>query len=68
MVQIVNIDADILQKVPHVIELLYEIFGAKTIGIFAVVVDNELGFVGRDNGNCVYIHKDGYNHFTIKNY
>lgn len=66
MVQIVNIDAEILQKVPHVIELLYEIFGAKTIGIFAVVVNNELGFIGRDNGNCVYIHKDGYNHFTLK--
>lgn len=66
MVQIVNLDEETLQSVPHVIELLYEIFGAKTIGLFAVVVDNQLGFVGRDGGNCVYIHKDGYNHFTLK--
>ncbi len=65
MVQIVNLDEETLKKVPNVIELLYEIFGAKTIGLFAVVVDNELGFIGRDGGNCVYIHKDGYNHFTL---
>lgn len=65
MVQIVEIDEDLLRNVPHVIELLYEIFGAKTIGLFAVVVDNQLGFVGRDGGNCVYIHKDGYNNFTL---
>lgn len=66
MVQIADIDEETLQKVPHVIELLYEIFGEKTIGLFAVLVDNELGFVGRDGGNCVYIHKNGYNHFTLK--
>ena len=66
MVQIVDMDEETLQQVPHVIELLYEIFGAKTIGLFAVLVDNKLGFVGRDGGNCVYIHKDGYNHFTLK--
>lgn len=66
MVQIVSITEEMLQNIPHVIELLYEIYGAKTIGLFAVVVDDELGFVGRDGGNCVFIHKDGYNHFTIK--
>lgn len=65
MVQIVNLDEETLKKVPNVIELLYEIFGAKTIGLFAVVVDTELGFIGRDGGNCVYIHKEGYNHFTL---
>lgn len=65
MVQIVNLDEETLKKVPNVIELLYNIFGAKTIGLFAVVVDNELGFIGRDGSNCVYIHKDGYNFFAL---
>lgn len=65
MVQIVNIDEETLNKIPNVIELLYELYGAKTIGLFAVVVDNQLGFVGRDGGDCVYIHKDGYNQFKL---
>lgn len=65
MVQIVECTEDILKSVPNVIELLYEIYGAKTIGLFAVVVDNELGFIGRDGANCVYIHKNGYNNFTL---
>jgi hypothetical protein len=38
MVQIIEITEDLLPKVPHVIELLYELYGAKTIGIFAVLV------------------------------
>lgn len=65
MIQITNIDSETLQEIPNVIELLYEIFGPKTIALFAVVVNNELGFIGRDGGNCVYIHKDGYNNFTL---
>lgn len=65
MVQIINLDEQILKSVPHVIELLYEIYGPKTIGLFAVVVDNELGFVGRDGGDCVYIHKNGFNQFSL---
>lgn len=65
MVQITNLDTETLQKIPNVIELLYEIFGAKTVALFAVVVNDELGFIGRDGGNCVYIHKDGYNNFTL---
>ena len=65
MVQIIEITEDLLPKVPHVIELLYELYGAKTIGIFAVLVDGKLGFVGRDGANCVYIHDEGYNRFTL---
>ena len=65
MVQIVEITEELLPKVPHVIELLYELYGAKTIGLFAVLVDDKLGFIGRDGANCVYIHKDGYNRFTL---
>lgn len=65
MVQIVELDEELLQKVPHVIELLYEIYGAKTIGLFAVLVNGDLGFVGRDGANCVFIHKEGYNNFTL---
>ena len=65
MVKIVEINEEIIRDVPHVIELLFHIFGPKTIGLFAVVVDGELGFVGRDGGNCVYIHKNGYNNFTL---
>ena len=43
MVQIVEITGDLLPKVPHVIELLYELYGAKTIGLFAVLmkIDDE---------------------------
>ena len=65
MVQIIEITEDLLPKVPHVIELLYELYGAKTIGLFAVLVDDKLGFVGRDGGDCVYIHDKGYNRFTL---
>ena len=64
MVQIVEITEDLLPKVPHVIELLYELYGAKTIGLFAVLVDGKLGFIGRDGVDCVYIHENGYNRFT----
>ena len=53
MVQIVEITEELLPKVPHVIELLYELYGAKTIGLFAVLVDDKLGFIGRDGANCV---------------
>ena len=63
MVQIVEITEDLLPKVPHVIELLYELYGAKTIGLFAVLVDGKLGFIGRDGVDCVYIHENGYNRF-----
>ena len=65
MVQIVEITGDLLPKVPHVIELLYELYGAKTIGLFAVLVNDNLGFIGRDGADCVYIHNDGYNRFTL---
>lgn len=65
MVQIVEITEDLLPKVPHVIELLYELYGAKTIGLFAVLVDDKLGFIGRDGADCVYIHDKGYNRFTL---
>ena len=65
MVQIVEITEDLLPNVPHVIELLYELYGAKTIGLFAVLVEGKLGFIGRDGANCVYIHNGGYNRFTL---
>ena len=65
MVQIVEITEELLPNVPHVIELLYELYGAKTIGLFAVLVDNKLGFIGRDGADCVYIHNDGYHRFTL---
>ncbi len=65
MVQIIDFDIEMLQKCPHVIELLYEIFGPKNIGLFAVVDNNQLCFVGRDGGDCVYIHSNGYNRFTL---
>jgi hypothetical protein len=65
MVQIVEITEDLLRNVPHIIELLYELYGAKTIGLFAVLVDDKLGFIGRDGGDCVYIHDKGYNRFTL---
>ncbi len=65
MVQIVELDEETLNQVPHVIELLYEIYGPTTIGLFAVLVDGNLGFVGRNGVDCVYIHKDGYNNFTL---
>ncbi len=65
MVQIVEMTEEMIKNVPHVLELLYEIYGPKTIGLFAVVVNEKLGFVGRDGGNCVYIHEDGYNNFTL---
>ena len=65
MVQIVEITEDLLPKVPHVIELLYELYGAKTIGLCAVLVDGTLGFIGRDGVDCVSIHNDGYNRFTL---
>lgn len=65
MVQIEEITEETLKRVPHVIELLYEIYGPITIGLFAVLVDNELGFVGRNGADCVYIHKNGYNNFTL---
>ena len=65
MVQIVEITEDLIPKVPNVIKLLHELHGAKTIGLFAVLVDDKLGFIGRDGADCVYIHKDGYNRFTL---
>ncbi len=65
MVKIVEITEDLLPNVPNVIKLLYELYGAKTIGLFAVLVDDKLGFIGRDGADCVYIHKDGYNRFTL---
>lgn len=65
MVQIVEVTEDLISKVPHVIELLYELYGAKTIGLLAVLVDDKLGFIGRDGVDCVYIHGDGYNRFTL---
>lgn len=65
MVQIVEITEDLLPKVPHVIELLYKLYGSKTIGIFAVLVEDKLGFIGRDGADCVYIYNDGYNRFTL---
>lgn len=65
MVQIVEITEELLRNVPHIIELLYELYGAKTIGLFAVLVDDKLGFIGRDGGDCVYIHDKGYNRFTL---
>lgn len=65
MIQIVECTEDILKNVPNVIELLYQIYGAKTIALFAVFVDDKLCFVARDGANCVYIHGEGYNHFTI---
>ncbi len=68
MVQIAEITEDLLKGIPHIIKLLYELYGAKTIGLFAVLVDGELSFVGRNDVNCVYIHKDGYNRFTLNEF
>lgn len=65
MVQITELNEEVIQSVPHVLELLFEIYGPKTIGLYAVNVDGELGFIGRDGANCVYIHKNGYNRFTL---
>ena len=65
MVQIVEMTEELISNVPHVIELLYELYGAKTIGLFAVIVDDKLGFVGRLGADCVYIHDKGYNRFTL---
>ena len=65
MVQIVEITEDILKKSPNVINLLFELYGPSTIGLYAVLVDKELGFVGQNGAECVYIHKNGYNKFTL---
>lgn len=65
MVQIINISEETLQNIPHIFERLYKLFGTKTIALLAVVVDNEIGFIGRDGGNCVYITKNGCYPFTI---
>lgn len=65
MVQIVEITEELIYKIPNVISLLYELYGPKSIGLFAVLVDDKLGFVGRDGADCVYIHNDGYNRFTL---
>lgn len=65
MVQIVACNEEILKQVPHVFQLLYELYGEKTIGLFAIMVDGQLGFIGRYGAECVYIHKDGYTCFTL---
>lgn len=65
MVKIVEIDDDIVKNIPHVVELLFEIFGPKNVGLFAVLVNDKLGFVARDGGKCVYVHEGGYENFTL---
>ena len=65
MVKIVEMDEELIKNIPNVIELLYELYGAKSIGLFAVMVDEQLCFIGRYGADCVYIHKDGYNRFTL---
>lgn len=67
MVQIVNCDEEILKEIPNVIELLYELYGATTIALFAVIENDMLAFVGREGNNCVFINKDGYYRFTLDN-
>lgn len=65
MIQIVACNEEILKQIPHVFQLLYDLYGEKTIGLLAVMVDNQLSFIGRYGADCVYIHKDGHTRFTL---
>ncbi len=66
MVKIASIDEEVLKNIPNVLELLYEIYGPSTIGLFAVLNEqNKLSFVARHGGDCVYIDENCHINFTL---
>lgn len=58
--EIIRCTEDVLVNLPNVVGLLYEIYGEKEIIVFATLdKEKKLGFVGRANGDCVYINNRG---------
>lgn len=58
---------DIIQKIPNVMGRLYKLFGEETIVLYAVLIDKELGFVGRSGNRCALVQSDGYTLFELEN-
>lgn len=67
MMKIVNCDQEIIDNIPKIMELLYNIFGEEDIELFATLDETKkLGFIGRVRQNCVFINYKGeYTLFTL---
>lgn len=62
MATIVKCSEDVIDKIPSVMEHIYKVFGTKTIIVYAVLSDNNIGFIARDIYNFLYIknEQNGY--------
>lgn len=58
--EIIRCTDDVIQKLPNVLGLIYEIFGENDVVVFATLDKHKnLGFVARVNEQCVYIDNNG---------
>lgn len=55
MIKIIECSDEIINKIPSIMGLLYNIFGDKDINLYAVLDDDVLSFLARVEQNCVYI-------------
>lgn len=67
--KIIKCTDDVIQKLPNVLGLIYEVFGERDVVVFATLDKNkELGFVARVNEQCLYINNRGeYTLFALNN-
>ena len=57
--KIIDCDDHVIEQLPNIMNLVYEIFGEKDIAIFAVLDGNDLGFIARVGEDCLFINNKG---------
>ena len=64
--KIIQCNDDVLAKIPNIFQLIFDIFGEKSITLYACLDNyNNLGFIARDGVNYVYINNKGYRLFSV---
>lgn len=64
--KIINCDDAVIEKIPNIMELVYQLFGEKDVTVFATLDEKDLGFIVRAEERCVFINNKGeYTLFTV---
>lgn len=66
-IEMIECGYDVIQKIPNVMDMLYELFGDGTIMLYAVLVDKQLSFVGRSGNRCALVQNGSYTLFELEN-